>query len=163
MSTLTKKQYITLFSAFIIVGLIYFMPKSPTEIKVEQQHQAEEGGSPLELAIEQVLSGNEPPMKGILKIKELAEDQQYKSAATLVLGVFSILTNQKEKAVTRFEEFGSKFSIEERNLAEREIANTLLKHGNMEEVLSLIQKYKLNTNDEIKPLLEEIILEFKNI
>ena len=164
MGALTKKQYISVFAAILIVALVYFLPKSSSVQVEEEKVELTNDVDQLELAVVQVLSGKEPPMKGIMEIKELAQNENYKSSATLVLGVFSVMTNQKSKAITRFGEFGSSFSLGERNNAERKIGKVLLKSGNMKEVLSLMQKYKLTSSDDgLSSLLDEIIVEFKNI
>ena len=101
------------------------------------------------------------PMKGILKLRELAESYPENSFISFQLGMLSYQSNQFDKAVGRFQKV---VSLEDTNqTAWFYLANALLQTGKNEEARKAAQSgMKLAKDEQTRTSFEEIIQKAKN-
>lgn len=101
------------------------------------------------------------PMKGILKLRELAESYPQNSFIAFQLGMLSYQSNQYDKAVSRFQKV---VSLEDSNqTAWFYLANCLLQTGKKEEAMKAAQSGLKRAKDEqTKASFEELIQKAKN-
>lgn len=75
-----------------------------TETSIEEGNKVETSPDDMvDEALRQLQSGEVPPMQGILKIREIAENYPGNVKANFTLGILSMQTGQYTKAVGRFE------------------------------------------------------------
>ena len=86
---------ITILATFGMALYIYNIRKSERDENIYPDEVIEE-------VVELVMKGEEP-MKGIMMLKDLIENEPKNVKAHLVLGMFSIQSGQFEKAIDRFE------------------------------------------------------------
>ena len=97
MPSKSKVQIIAIVGAIILFVLIYNAPKQSAESKT----LVSEVDAKINLAISLVEEGREP-MKGIMMLKEVVEQNPDNLEAHLKLGLFSLKSEQYEKAIDRF-------------------------------------------------------------
>ena len=96
-----KKGQIALVAVSIIIIVVFLLlPKAP-ESALENIPERTSVDIKLEQAVQMVQSGGKP-MEGILKIREISEQHPENVDAQLWLGVFSMESNQIDKAKNRF-------------------------------------------------------------
>lgn len=98
----------------LLLAFLYMSPVTPatpvaasdeTTVATEEE-TSENQGDPdamVDEALRQLQSGEVPPMQGILKIREVAENYPGNVKANFTLGMLSMQTGQYAKAVGRFE------------------------------------------------------------
>ncbi|PCJ89520.1 MAG: hypothetical protein COA57_01975 [Flavobacteriales bacterium] len=157
MRSLSKAQLAAITVTILLCVLLYFAPNKPKiepieinslDVKVEQ-------------AIALVHEGKEP-MKGIMLLREVLKEDSMNVMAHFHLGVFSIQSNQYEKAVGRF-----------KRVLEIDAGNTdayyYLGHahaglGQKERAIENFEKFKSSVSDEKRKAdAEKYINELKNI
>lgn len=100
----------------LLLAFLYMSPVTPsvpevsapetTETESTQEDKNVAEGNPdamVDEALRQLQSGEVPPMQGILKIREIAENYPGNVKANFTLGILSMQTGQYTKAVGRFE------------------------------------------------------------
>jgi len=107
MKSLSKVQLIIIVSAIALVGIIYAMPKiaplsADAVVETTDANQVElSADDKISAAIALVIKGEEP-MKGIMMLRDVLEEDPKNIKAHLTLGMFSIQSGQLEKALDRF-------------------------------------------------------------
>ncbi|MBL4652401.1 MAG: tetratricopeptide repeat protein [Flavobacteriales bacterium] len=92
----TKSQIFAVAFSIALVVLLYLLPSKVADTVVAENNTPVN----IEDAIELVKSGSDP-MKGILKLREISEEDPKNVKAQFYLGIFSVQSGQLEKAVTR--------------------------------------------------------------
>lgn len=98
----------------LLLAFLYMSPVTPsvsevsapetTETSIEEGNKVETSPDDMvDEALRQLQSGEVPPMQGILKIREIAENYPGNVKANFTLGILSMQTGQYTKAVGRFE------------------------------------------------------------
>jgi len=111
---LKKGLVILTIAGLALLAFLYFSPVTPPtekpEAVVEEQHnhehEAPTGDNPDEQVaqlLQQMQTGELPPMQAVLKIRDIAEKHPENVKANMTLGQMSMQTAQFEKAVGRFE------------------------------------------------------------
>lgn len=93
-----KPQYIIAFIGLALTIVLYLLPKTQEERKVN-------AASPLDLKVKeavQIVQSGENPMQGIALLREVLVEDPNHMEATYTLGMLSMQSNQFEKAVERF-------------------------------------------------------------
>ncbi len=99
---MSKFQYFAIFAAIVLVVLLYFAPnKPPLKEKNSVAEEEQSIDEKLALAVSYVQEGKDP-MKGIMLLREILEKDSNHIKANFYLGVFSMQSNQWEKAKMRF-------------------------------------------------------------
>lgn len=153
-----KKQQIFLVVFGSIIGLLLFLAPNVPEKSIEEI-QTSEIESKINQAIQFVNSG-EQPMKGIMLLREVLEEEPNNLRAHFQLGIFSITSGQYQKAVDRFEKVKS---IDASNIdVDYYLGHAFANLGDRQEALKHFTAFKGNTNDpEKKSEVQNFINELK--
>ena len=92
----TKSQIFAIAFSIALVVLLNLLPSNIANKTVVENNSA----LGIEEAVELVKSGSDP-MKGILKLRKIAEDDPNNVEAQFYLGIFSVQSGQLKKAITR--------------------------------------------------------------
>jgi outer membrane protein len=92
----TKSQIFAIAFSIALVVLLNLLPSNIANKTVVENNSA----LGIEEAVELVKSGSDP-MKGILKLRKIAEDDPDNVEAQFYLGIFSVQSGQLKKAITR--------------------------------------------------------------
>ena len=100
---LTKNQIFALLLALGLIVLLFFAP-SKLRPKAPEAEVAEEVQEPVTIddAVKLITEGI-APMKGILRLREISEEDPSNIEAAYYLGVFSLQSGQYDKGVGRME------------------------------------------------------------
>ena len=152
----TKSQIFAVAFSIALVVLLYLLPNKAANSAIVEENSSMN----IEQAVELVKSGSDP-MKGILKLREIAEEDPDNIEAQFYLGIFSVQSGQLEKAVTRL----TKVIELDQNYTEAYLylGHTYSGLGNKELATENFEKFKSSTDDQ--KLIEEVerhIKELKN-
>ena len=151
----------------LLLAFLYMSPVTPdvTETTVaETAHEdatettADDPDAMVDEALRQLRSGEVPPMQGILKIREIAEQYPGNVKANFTLGILSMQTGQYIKAVGRFEtvlETQPEYADAWRMLAEAQlnVGDTINAKESFAKALDLVDE---ETGDEYRKELPEL-------
>ena len=150
----TKSQIFAIAFSIALVVLLYLLPSkvaNPTVV---------ENNSPLgiEEAVELVKSGSDP-MKGILKLREIAEEDPENVEAQFYLGIFSVQSGQLEKAITRLTKV---LELDpEYTEAYLYLGHSYSGIGNKELAIESFEEFKASISDEKR--IEEVEIHIKEL
>ncbi len=138
---------------------VYFLPKSPTQEVVETKEITTE--MKINQAISMVQSG-ENPMQGIMMLRDILKEEPDNIKVLYQLGLFSIQSNQLEKAVGRFEEV-TQLNNPEYKDAWFYLGQCYAGLEKKEEAIAAYSEYnKRITNTEVKQRVELLIKQLSN-
>ena len=151
------------FMALCLTAIIYLLPKSPlANSNNVDGNSSSVGVTKTNEAIELVLNGDQP-MRGIMMLREVLDEDEANKSALLALGLFSIQSGQFEKAVERFTQVS--YSEISHTLSEdiSFIGKSYYERGIITEVIHSIEKFIAlqEGNQELVELLNDINKEFK--
>lgn len=146
-------------------------PSAETPVVNEEQHSAEDGHdhsrdlqTPEQIVDEglaELRSGSAPPMKAILKIRQVAEDHPENIYAQFTLGQLSMESGQFEKAIERFTNV---VTIDPNNAdGWLLLARSMRANGDMEGSKEPYKKALELATSEVKETIQEEIKEIKEI
>ena len=104
MKRVSKYQVLTIVMALCLTLVIYWLPKAPlanSKSSVESVSSSSKESTLTNEAIDLVLNG-EQPMRGIMMLREVLDQESSNKPALLALGLFSIQSGQLDKAADRF-------------------------------------------------------------
>jgi tetratricopeptide (TPR) repeat protein len=152
----TKSQIFAVALAIASIVLLLLLPNK-LETNIVADVASPKG---IKEAVELVKSGSDP-MAGILKLREIAEEEPNNAEAQFYLGVFSVQSGQLEKAVNRLKKV---LEIDPNyKQAYMYLGHSYSGLGNKELAIESFEKFKLSSNDQ--KLIDEVekhIKELKN-
>jgi len=165
MKRVSKYQVLTIVMALCLTLVIYWLPKTPlanSKSSVESVSSSSKESTLTNEAIDLVLNG-EQPMRGIMMLREVLDQESSNKPALLALGLFSIQSGQLDKAADRFTSI--KYSVANYTLSDdiSYIAKSYQEKGIMTETIQSIEKFKAlqEGNQKLVELLNNIIKELK--
>lgn len=160
MRKLSRTQ-LALIAICLVVGVVIFFLPNQNKAVQEQVQQDIELDKQITEAIEMVESGS-APMPGIMKLRELAEQNPDNRRAQFHLGLFSIQSGQFDKAVDRF---NNVLALNEKDAeAMYYKAHAFAGIGNYDSASISFDNALANaTDEELKEEIRKYINELKNL
>lgn len=152
----SKSQIFAILFAILIFVLLFFARIKPDK---------GDNNSDVQLTVNEavaLIQKGEQPMKGILALREIAERDPKNEEAQMYLGVFSVQSNQLDKAIGRFEKV---IEINPNNIeAFKLLAEVYIQMEDTSKCISTLEKaYSIAKDDESKEEINKKLEKFKNI
>lgn len=93
-----KPQWLVLLGAVVVIVLLVFAPRAPKEGREAAQVDPQR----IRMAEAVALVNGQEPMRGIMMLREILEEDPENAEAHWHLGLFSVQSGQYEKALERF-------------------------------------------------------------
>jgi outer membrane protein len=161
MRSFSGTQITVIAGAIIFAVILYLAPNKKEQALKETVSEEKPGNSKLQQAISLVQQGAEP-MRGIMMLREILEENPDNEEAHYYLGLFSIQSGQYEKAIERFTKV---LEINSSNIdALYQLGFAFLQTGQRENALNFFEKYTASANADSNKKAEAIkyINELKN-
>ena len=158
MKKISKSQLFTIVGSLVLIVLLYLAPnKSATQVHKEVLGV----DAKINKAVSIVKEGKQP-MKGIMLLREVLEEDPNNVRALYQLGVFSVQSGQLDKAIERFKQV---LKIEEKNTdALFYLGHAYANTGETDLALKQFEKIKANSdNEELIREANKYITELKSI
>lgn len=166
-----KKGPIILVAAGLaLLVVLYTAPYSPGSAAADLQeeetmdedtsHSHASADDQVDEALQQMQSGELPPMQAVLKIRSIADEHPDNLKAQFTLGVMSMQTGQYDKAIERFEKV---LEISPSPEAMKMLAQAYEGSGNMEKARENYQRALENTDEQAEKEALQVKLNELNI
>lgn len=165
MISLSKGQIIAIISAIALAIAITFLPKTVPFDEEDQTVTVDGATENIEMQIAEGISSvlqSEAPMQGIMILRQVLKKEPDNIKANLALAVFSVMSGQHEKALSRFQlVLGAEHKDEN---AAKFLAQVYAQEGKIDMVIGPLTEYKDRVEDPaILSQVDDIINELNKI
>jgi len=158
---LKKPQLLALVGALVVIVLLLMVPRTPSGKQAAEVVPMAPGQAKTQEAI--ALVNGQDPMRGIMMLREVLEEDPDNVEAHWHLGLFSIQSGQYDKALDRFRKVLELDSVRYPD-AWFYIGNMYLRTDSTQRAIECLKKYRTLTQDtSVLAEVDRLLIDLENV
>ena len=158
---LKKPQLLALVGALVMIVLLLMAPRTPAGKQAAEVRPMDPGQAKTQEAI--ALVNGQDPMRGIMMLREILEEDPDNVEAHWHLGLFSIKSGQYDKALDRFRKV---LGLDPEHYPDAwfYIGNMYLRADSTQRAIESLKKYRTLTQDtSVLAEVDRLLIELENV